>query len=87
MTNDEIHASLFRQQWRRCTLRLVNGDNISTEHPDYLFMPPARNWVLWVKPEGRGLQFVPTVHIAAIDLEPPGVSAESDSHSKGDGNR
>jgi len=86
MTDHEIHTTLFRQRWRRCTLRLVHGESITTEHPDYLFMPPARNWVLWVKPEGRGLQFVPTVHIAAIDLEPPGVGAESDSTSKGSGN-
>jgi len=45
------------------------------DHPDYLFMPPDRSWVLWVKPEGKGLQFIPTVHIAAIDLEPKRVAA------------
>ena len=28
MTNDEIHSSLFSQPWRRCTVRLVNGDII-----------------------------------------------------------
>ena len=74
MTNDEIHSTIFHQRWRRCTLRLVNGDPITVEHPDYLLMPPEHNWVLWVKPQGRGLQFVPTVHIAAIDLEPHVVS-------------
>ena len=86
MTNDEIHSTLFGHRWRRCTLRLVNGDAITTEHPDYLLMPPARNWILWVKPEGRGLQFVPTVHIAAIDLEPPDGVAGPGSPSKGSGN-
>lgn len=70
MTNDEIHSTIFRQRWRRCSLRLVNGDVITADHPDYIYMPPDRNWVLWVKPEGRGLQFMPTAHIAAIDLEP-----------------
>lgn len=75
MTNEEIHSTIFRQRWRRCTLRLVNGEVIAVDHPDYLFMPPARNWVLWVKPEGSGLQFVPTAHIAAIDLEPQPVSS------------
>ena len=83
MTNDEIHSALFGQRWRRCTLRLVNGDTISVDHPDYLLMPPARNWVLWVKPEGRGLQFVPTMHIAALDLESHQVSAGLDSPSPG----
>jgi hypothetical protein len=79
MTNDEIHSTLFGQRWRRCTLRLVNGDAITVDHPDYLMMPPARNWVLWVKPEGKGLQFVPTLHIAAIDLEPDFISANPKS--------
>lgn len=69
MTNDEIHSTIFRQEWSSCTLRLVNGDVITVDHPDYLFMPPERNWVLWVKPQGRGLQFVPSIHIAAIELE------------------
>jgi hypothetical protein len=77
MTNQEIYSTIFQQNWRRCTLRLVNGDTITVDHPDYLLMPPARNWVLWVKLEGRGLQFVPTAHIAAIDLEPdPAEKAE-----------
>jgi len=75
MTSDEIHTTLFRQRWGRCTLRLVNGEAITVEHPDYLFMPPARNWVLWVEPEGRGSEFVPTIHIAAIELEPAAVPA------------
>ena len=75
MTKDEIHSTIFRQRWRRCSLRLVNGDVITVDHPDYLFMPPDRNWVLWVKPEGRGLQFMPTAHFAAIDLEPHPVSS------------
>jgi len=83
MTNDEIHSALFNQRWRRCTLRLANGEAITADHPDYFLMPPARNWVLWVKPEGKGLQFVPTIHIAAIDLEPqlasPAPSSESSS--------
>lgn len=79
MTNDEIHSTIFRQRWRRCTLRLVNGETIAVVHPDYLFMPPARNWVLYVKPEGKGLQFVPTGHIAAIELEQEPVSSGSDA--------
>jgi hypothetical protein len=79
MTNDEIHSTLFQQRWKRCTLRLDNGDTITVGHPDYLFMPPARNWVLYVKPEGKGLQFVPTVHIAAIELETTPVSSGSPS--------
>jgi hypothetical protein len=70
MTNDEIHSTIFQQRWGRCTLRLSNGDRISAEHPDFLFMPPARNWILWVKPGGNGMQFVPTTQIAAIDIEP-----------------
>ena len=74
MTKDEIHSTIFRQSWKRCTLRLVNGDAVSVDHPDYLFMPPDRGWVLWVKPEGKGLQFIPTIHIAAIDLEPRSVA-------------
>ncbi len=81
MTNDEIHSALFSQPWRRCTVRLVNGDIITTDHPDYFLMPPARNWALWVKPEGKGLQFVPTIHIAAIDLEPEAVSAAQGSQA------
>ena len=52
------------------------GDTVTVDHPDYLFMPPARNWVLWVKPEGHGLQFVPTAHIAAIDLESHSISSQ-----------
>jgi hypothetical protein len=68
LTNEEIHIALFTQPWQRCTLRLVNGDAIVVEHPEYLFMPPARNWVLWVKPNKSGVQFIPTTHIVAIDL-------------------
>ncbi len=79
MTNDEIHSTLFGQQWGRCTLRLVNGDAVTATHPDYFFMPPARNWVLWVKPEGRGLQFMPTTHIAAIEIAREPVSTGSNS--------
>ena len=75
MTNDEIHSTIFRQTWSRCTLRLVNGDLVSVNHLDYLLMPPDRSWVLWVKPQGKGLQFIPTQHIAAIDLEPKNVTA------------
>ena len=70
MANEEVHTVIFKQPWRRCTLRLVNGETITAEHPDYLFMPPAKNWLLWVKPQGQGLQFVPTQHIDAIDMEP-----------------
>ena len=70
MTNDEIHTALFKQRWRQCILDLVNGESFTADHPDFLFMPPDRNWVLWVKPEGKGLQFVPTQHIAAINLVP-----------------
>ena len=40
MTNDEIHAAIFGQRWRHCTLRIVNGDAITVDHPDYLLMPP-----------------------------------------------
>lgn len=76
MTNDEIHSALYQQRWGRCTLHLVNGEAITVDHPDYLLMPPERNWVLWVKPHGRGLQFVPALHIAAIELEPQPVRAE-----------
>ena len=79
MTNHEIHSTIFHQRWRRCSLRLVNGDVITVDHPDYLLMPPDRNWVLWVKPEGRGMQFVPTGHIAAIDLEPHPVSSNQET--------
>jgi hypothetical protein len=75
MTNDEIHSAIFGQRWRKCTLRLVSGDAITVSHPDYLLMPPARNWILYVKPDGKGLQFVPTAKIAAIDLEIESVSA------------
>jgi hypothetical protein len=74
MTNDEIHAALFGQRWQQCTLRLSNGDVITVPHPDYLFMPPAQNWVLWVKPGGRGFQFIPCAHIAVIDLQPRSVT-------------
>lgn len=70
MTNEEIHSVIFKQSWRRCTLWLVSGEMITVDHPDYLLMPPAKNWVLWVQPEGQGLKFVPTQHIAAIDMEP-----------------
>ena len=69
MTNEEIHSTIFHQQWNRCTLKLVNGESLSVDHPDYLLMPPERNWMLWVKPHGKGLQFIPTIHIAAIELE------------------
>lgn len=75
MSNDEIHSTIFGQRWKKCTLRLVSGDVISVDDPDYLLMPPARNWVLYVKPDGKGLQFVPTVHIASIDLQIEPVSA------------
>jgi L-rhamnose isomerase len=75
MINDGIDPSIFGQRWRRCTLRLVRGETVSTTHPDYLSMPTARNWVLWAKPEGKGLQFVPTARIAAVELETYPVSA------------
>ena len=70
MTNDEIHSTLFRQPWARCTLRLVNGESYTTDHPDYFLMPPDKNWVLYVEPGGRGLHFVPTAQIAAGRLRP-----------------
>jgi hypothetical protein len=69
MTNDEIHSAIFKQRWRKCTLSLVDGEKVTVDHPDYLFMPPERNWVLWVWPKGKGMKFIPTEHIAAIDLE------------------
>lgn len=76
MSNDEIYSTLFGPRWQRCTLRLSSGEMIIVSHPDYLFMPPARNWVLWVKPEGKGFQFIPTQHIASIELEAaPSASA------------
>ena len=83
MTNDEIHSTLFSQPWRRCTLRLVNGDVVTADHPDYFLMPPTRNWVPWVKPEGKGLQFVSTVHIAAIELELQSSSGAPDAKLPG----
>jgi hypothetical protein len=78
VTNDEIHSTLYQQRWSRCTLRLSRGDAVTVDHPDYLLMPPDRNWVLWVKPGGKGLQFIPTAHIAAIDLETQGVPTTTD---------
>lgn len=69
MTNEEIHSTIFNQEWTHCTFRLVDGDVITVNHPDYLFMPPERNWILWVKPQGQGLQFVPSIHVAAIEIE------------------
>jgi hypothetical protein len=83
MTNDEIHTTLFRQPWRKCTLRLDSGAELTTDHPDYLFMPPARNWVLWVMREGKGIQFVSTAHIAAIELEPEPEPARPTAPSSG----
>jgi hypothetical protein len=74
MTDQEVHSTIFGQRWRRCMLRLTSGDVVMTDHPDYLFMPPQRNWLLHVKPNGQGLQFVPTAHIAAIELERDPVS-------------
>jgi hypothetical protein len=68
MSNDEILSTLFSQRWQHCTLRLSSGEAITVTHPDYLFMPPARDWVLWVKPDGKGLQIIPTHHIASIEL-------------------
>jgi hypothetical protein len=77
MSDQEVHSTIFGQQWRRCTLRLTSGDAVTVDHPDYLFMPPQKNWVLHVKPNRQGLQFMPTAHIAAIELEkdpvPPGT--------------
>lgn len=75
MNNDEVHTTLFGQCWLSCTLRLTSGDSVTVAHPDYLLMPPDRNWILYVKPEGKGLQFIPTVHIAAIELQIQPVSA------------
>jgi hypothetical protein len=75
MTNDEIHSGIFGQRWQLCTLRLTNGDAIQVTHPDYLLMPPARNWILYVKPDGKGLQFVPVAHVTAIELQIDPVSA------------
>ena len=69
MTDQEVHAAFFGQQWLKCTLRLTSGDVVTTDHPDYSLMPREKNWVLYVKPGGEGLQFIPTTHIAAIELE------------------
>ena len=68
MTDQEVHATIFGQRWRQCTLRLTSGDVVTVDHPDYLLMPREKNWVLYVKPGGQGLQFMPTVHIAAIEI-------------------
>ncbi len=69
MRNDEIHATLFGQRWQRCPLYLDSGERIVVNHPDYLFMPPARNWVLWVKPDGTGFRVIPSKPIASIELD------------------
>ena len=69
MTNDEVHSAIFNQRWGKCTIRLTSGDAVTVDHPDYLLMPAQRNWVLYVKPEGKGLQFMPTAQIASIELE------------------
>jgi len=75
MTNEEVHSTIFNQRWRKLTLRLTSGDAVTTEHPDYLFMPPQQNWILFVRPQGKGLQFIPTPHIASIELETEPVTS------------
>jgi hypothetical protein len=75
MTNEEIHSTIFGQRWQSCTLHLASGEAITVGHPDYLLMPPAHNWVLYVKPEGKGLQFIPTAHISSIELKIEPISA------------
>jgi hypothetical protein len=69
MTNEEVHSRIFNQCWAKITIRLSSGDAVTTEHPDYLLMPPDKNWVLYVKPQGKGLQFIPTAHIVSLELE------------------
>ncbi len=73
MNNEEIHSTIFKQRWRKITIRLSSGDVVTADHPDYLFMPPEKNWVLHVKPQGKGLLLMPTAHIAAIELETESV--------------
>lgn len=75
MLNEEVHSMIFKQRWRKITLRLSSGDVFTADHPDYLFMPPEKNWVLHVKPKGKGLQFIPTAHIASIELETEPVAS------------
>jgi hypothetical protein len=75
MTNEEVHSTIFNQRWRQITIRLSSGDSVTTDHPDYLLMPPDKNWVLYVKPQGKGLQFLPTGHIASIELETEPVAS------------
>lgn len=75
MTNDEIHSTIFNQRWRKLTLHLSNGEVLTTDHPDYLLMPPEKNWVLHVKPKGKGLQFILTAHIASLELETEPVAS------------
>jgi hypothetical protein len=75
MTNEEVHSTIFKQHWGKLTIRLSSGDTLSTDHPDYLFMPREKNWVLHVKPQGKGLQFIPTAHIASLELETEPVAS------------
>jgi hypothetical protein len=69
MTNDEVHSTIFKQRWTKLTIRTSAEDSASATHPEYLLMPPEKNWVLHVKPHGKGLQFIPTAQIASIELE------------------
>ncbi len=73
MTNDEVHSTIFKQRWRRLIIHMSSGEVLTADHPDYLLMPPEKNWVLHVKPQGKGLQFVPTAHIASLELETDSV--------------
>ena len=75
MTNEEIHSTIFKQRWSKITIRTTSGDSVTSDHPDYLLMPPEKNWVLHVKPHGKGLQFIPTTHIASIELETAPVAS------------
>jgi hypothetical protein len=75
MTNEEIYSTIFKQRWRKITIRLSSGDTLTSDHPDYHFMPREENWVLHVKPHGKGLQIIPTAHIASLELETEPVAS------------
>ena len=71
--SSEVFTSVNLLRWRKLTIHLSNGEVLTADHPDYLLMPPEKNWVLHVKPKGKGLQFVPTAHIASLELETDSV--------------
>jgi hypothetical protein len=64
----KISKLLFETPWVGCTLTLRGGTRIRIAHPDFLLMPPHRQWVMHV-PNEEQLQLIPVDQIASVTLK------------------